>query len=264
MTFSELLATARLDPVGALTLSVPARWMQGRSVFGGLQAAAAVRAMRVLVPQMPLRTLQATFLAPVAGELRAAARVLRTGKNTVMVEARIGEAEGAQALVTAVFGNARSSAAVRVPAVRASASEGTQVFEPPRDGSDGAPRFAHNFRVRWLDGGHPFAGDPGVTRQVLELGMDEPGPATESHVIALADFIPPVAFAQLRAPVPGSTLTWMLELLAERFDHLPLAGWRVEAELIAARDGYTSQALTLFGPGGVPIARGNQSMLVFG
>jgi acyl-CoA thioesterase len=58
-----------------LTLHIPEDWLQGRTVFGGLQAAFALRAMREWVPQLPLRALQATFLAPVAaGKISARAQ----------------------------------------------------------------------------------------------------------------------------------------------------------------------------------------------
>lgn len=55
----------------------------------------------------------------------------------------------------------------------------------------------------------------------------------------------------------------MLKLLVDRVDHLPTKGFRVEGEMVAARDGYTSQAVKLFAPSGEPIALGHQSMLVF-
>ena len=94
--------------------------------------------------------------------------------------------------------------------------------------------------------------------------MQDEGRATEGHVVAIADFIPPLALSHLRTPAFGSTLTWMMELLAERVDHLPLAGWRVDSQLVAARDGYTSQSVMVWGPGGEPVATSRQSMLVFG
>jgi hypothetical protein len=56
----------------------------------------------------------------------------------------------------------------------------------------------------------------------------------------------------------------MLELLRDDVRELPLVGWRVDAELVAARDGYTSQSVMVWGPGGVPVALSRQSMLVFG
>jgi acyl-CoA thioesterase len=261
VTLSQLLATAQPD-TDSLSLDVPADWMQGRSAFGGLQVALALRAMRALVPDAVLRTLQATFIAPVAGKVFVQARILRTGKNATHVEARVGDADNTQALVVGVFGNARSSAVVHAPVPRAIEVDDASVFELPF-GAPGMPAFMRHFNVRWLVGHPPFSADPG-TKQVLELAIDDEGSASEAHVIAIADFIPPIAFSWLRSPVAGSTLTWMLELLTDRVDHLPLSGWRIEAELVAARDGYTSQSVTLFAASGEPIALGHQSMLVFG
>ena len=61
-SLSALLATTTPE----LALAIPDDWAQGRSVFGGLQAAFAVRAMRTLEPAAPLRSLQVTFVAPIA------------------------------------------------------------------------------------------------------------------------------------------------------------------------------------------------------
>lgn len=139
-TLSDLLATAQSRPDG-LTLSVPADWMQGRSVFGGLQVAVALRAMRALVPEATLRALQTTFVAPVAGELSAQARVLRTGKNVTVCEARIGGAETTQALVVGIFGAARSSVISQALLPRAIEPSGERGFAMALDPS-GAPHFA--------------------------------------------------------------------------------------------------------------------------
>ncbi|HVH33257.1 MAG TPA: hypothetical protein VM847_03985, partial [Tahibacter sp.] len=43
----------------------------------------------------------------------------------------------------------------------------------------------------------------------------------------------------------------------------PAEGWRVDAELVAARDGYTSQSTWIVAPDGRPIALSRQSMVVF-
>ena len=82
--------------------NVGEEWLQGRSVFGGLQAAIAVAAMRTQVDAaLPLRTLQVTFVAPVpAGGVRARAVVLRRGGSATQVEARI--VAGDQVLLLAV------------------------------------------------------------------------------------------------------------------------------------------------------------------
>jgi acyl-CoA thioesterase len=64
--FSVLIERAQVD-AESLGVDVPEDWIQGRTVFGGLQLALALRAMRALVPGTAVRSLQATFVAPLAG-----------------------------------------------------------------------------------------------------------------------------------------------------------------------------------------------------
>lgn len=258
--WSTLLAATRLE-AGVARLEVTPDWLQGRTVFGGLQAAVALQAMRTLVPEVPLRTLQGTFLAPVgAGVVSAKASVLRTGKSATHVEARIIDGDATLALLVGVFGAARESAVALAPVPHPHALHG---------GIDFAylpgltPAFTQHFKVRWLRGLPPYTGDT-ETAHTLEIGLRDPGPCTEGHVLAMADFIPPLALSHLKQPAFGSTLTWMLEFLTERFSALALDGWRIDAELGNARDGYTGQTVRVFGPGGVPVALSRQSMVVFG
>jgi len=125
------------------------------------------------------------------------------------------------------------------------------------------PAFTQHFRASWLRGDLPFSG--GRQRDnVLQLSLRDDGPPDETHVLAFADFIPPIALSMFATPTPGSSLTWMLELLRDRYDDLGLDDWRVDAELIAARDGYTNQSVMLWGPRGEPVALSRQSMVVFG
>jgi hypothetical protein len=262
-SLTDLLASAKHDADG-LSLVVPEDWMQGRSVFGGLQVAFALQAMRRLVPDAPLRTLQTTFLAPVAGTMGVRAHILRQGKNASLVEARIGDGTATQAVIVGAFGIPRSSAVARTLAQPALEADASNVIELPVGNDSGvAPRFTSHFNVRWLRGQPPFTGDHRF-KHVLEVAIDEAGPATEAHLLAIADFIPPIALSHLRSPAPGSTLSWMLELLVDRIEALPLRGYRVDAEMVAARDGYTNQAVTIFAPDGTALALSHQTMLVFG
>ena len=244
---------------GEAHVEVPEDWQQGRTLFGGLQAAIALRAMRTLVPQAPLRSLQTTFVAPVPGGLvRATARVLRSGKNATHVEARIVEGDATLAVMVAVFGLARDSSVSVVP--RQPEVAAGKVIEMRMPGA--APAFTQHFKARWLAGGLPFSGATDRDN-VIELGMRDPGPATEYHVVAMADFIPPIALSFLKERVAAASLNWMLELLVDDVSALPLEGWRLDAHLTAAAAGYTHQSLELWGPGGVPVALGRQTMVVF-
>src|SRR5258708_40201601 len=116
MLFSEILDSLEGGD-GAWTSAVSEDWMQGRSVFGGLQGALALRAMRAFVPrEIPLRALQVVFVAPVeAGRVSLRAETLRTGKNVVHVEARILAGGRTSCMAVGVFGRGRASQVELLP-----------------------------------------------------------------------------------------------------------------------------------------------------
>ena len=261
MIFSETLRTLEVD-AGSARLHVSADWLQGRSAFGGLQVALALLAVRTLVPAgLPLRTLQATFIAPVPpGPAHAAARVLRAGNSVTHVETRLKQDGQLLALIVCIFGCARSSTIAYLPPLREVASG--QSLELPPIAGGAAPVFTQHFRASWISGSLPFSNDPSRQGVVL-LDMLDAGPMSEAHLIAIADFIPPVALSMLPKPTPGSSMTWMLELFRENWASLPLEGWRIDTELVAARDGYTSQSTLIHAPDGGLAAISRQSMVVF-
>ncbi|MFZ3324162.1 MAG: thioesterase family protein [Usitatibacter sp.] len=245
---------------GEASVHVPDDWVQGRTLFGGLQGAIALHAMRTLVPGAALRSLQTTFVGPVPGGLvRATARVLRSGKNATHVEARIVDADATLAVMVGIFGLARDSSVTVVP--RQPDVTPGKVIEM-RYVPGAAPAFTQHFKARWLVGGVPFSGAT-EHDNVIELGMHDSGPATEYHVVAMADFIPPIALSFLRERAAAASLNWMLELLVDDVSALPLKGWRLDAHLTAAAAGYTHQSLELWGPGGLLVALGRQTMVVF-
>jgi acyl-coenzyme A thioesterase PaaI-like protein len=247
---------------GEASVDVPDDWLQGRTTFGGLQAAIALAAMRSVAPTAPLRSLQATFLAPVGGgRVHARARVMRSGKSATHVEGRLVNGDETLALLVGVFGQARESAVTLRP-VQPVVPDAIAAAAPTRVAGS-APSFTQHFDGRWIVGSPPFTGGSNA-ENVIELSMRDTGPATEAHVLAMADYIPPIALSFLKERVPGASLSWMLELLADDVSALPLTGWRLDARMAAAGEGYVHQSLVLWGPGGVPVALGRQSMVIFG
>jgi acyl-coenzyme A thioesterase PaaI-like protein len=258
--FSVLLSRIQAGE-GESMLEVPEDWVQGRTLFGGLQTVISLAAMRTLAPAAPLRSLQVTFLGPVpGGPVRARAHVLRSGKNATHVEGRIVDGDSTLCFMVGVFGLPRPSALSLRP-VQPVVTPVNSIELPWIAGV--TPNFTQHFKARWIVGGPPWSGI-GRPDSVIELGMRDTGNATESHVVAMADFIPPVALSYLKTPVPAASLTWMLELLPEDVTSLPLDGWRIDAQMTAAHSGYINQSLVLWGPGGVPVALGRQTMVVFG
>lgn len=258
--FSRLMSEVRAGG-GEAVVDVPDDWLQGRTLFGGLQAAIALAAMRSVAPTAPLRSLQATFIGPVVGgSIRASAKVLRRGKSATHVEARIVDGDNTLGLYVGVFGLARPSAVTLKPRQEPVVSP-VPIEYPYIHGE--RPPFKQHFTARYLVGGTPYSG-ASHPEAVIELSMIDAGNATEAHVVAMADYISPIAHSYVSAPIVGASLSWMLEMLVEDVGVLPLEGWRIDASLMAAADGYTHQSLVLWGPGGVPVALGRQTMVVFG
>jgi acyl-CoA thioesterase len=266
MLFSEVLGslTRRGGGEPIWTASAPDDWLQGRSIFGGLQSALALRAMRDLVsPELPLRVLQTTFVAPVAGAVSLHAQVLRAGKGTTHAEARIVAGGQTTTLVVGVFGRGRpSKAEVAPPPAPVPPPEQEAFVFPFIPGLSAS--FAQHFEMRFRSGPMPFSATRSPPTWVVDVSLKDRATTGEVHVVAIADAIPPAAFAMLSQPAPGSSLTWTLEMLVDRFDTLPLEGWKVHADVRAARNGYTSQLATIFAPDGEPAAMSHQSMVVFG
>lgn len=263
MRFSEILQ-AMQGSDGNWTAEVDDIWLQGRTVFGGLQAAIAVRAMRGLVPaQTPLRTLQTTFIAPLpAGKLRAEARVLRSGKSATQVEARLYDGEQIACSVLGIFGSGRASVIAIEPPYPHVPKRFEDAFELPFI-PGATPVFTKNVRMRSALGMFPFMGAERPQTQTYVSLRDEPG-IDDTLVIGLADIIPSPGLSLLKQPVPSSSLTWTLELLTDRFEAAADAPWLMDAEVTAAGDGYMYQTATLWSPQRKAMALSRQSVVVFG
>ena len=260
MNLTEIFAAAQIGD-GRIQANIGADWLQGRSLFGGIQAAIGWRAMRTLVPEaMPLRTLQMTFIEPVPdGSVAATARVLRASKNTMHVEARLEHDGALLATLIAVFGATRESIVQReLPRPPAPTLD-----IPLRFVAGVMPSFMQQFDARLVGGAPPFSGKH-VDNTGFELGLHDSGAVTEAHLLLFADFVPPVALSWMTKPSSGSSLTWMFEVFGDDFGAQPMSGWRIASEMVAARGGYTSQSSTLWAPDGAAVALSRQSMVVFG
>lgn len=261
MNFTAALETLRPSADGWL-FEVTEDWLQGRSCFGGLQAAIAVRAMRERLGQpVPLRTLQTTFVAPLlAGTARVTATVLRAGKSATHVEARLYSGEELACIVIAVFGAARASQ-IRlvlppIAAVRPPEQARELPFVPGL-----TPNFLQHVRQRWAHGGYPFSGATEARTQVY-VELREEAVIGEAQLIALADAIPSPALSLLRKPAPASSLTWSLELLVDEIA-APAAPWLMDAEVGAGADGYLSQSALLWDADRRAVAISRQCVVVF-
>lgn len=258
---THVLNSCDMQPDG-LVAQVDPLWLQGRSVYGGLQAALAVTAMQELAEGLPIRTLQATLCAPIpVGAVNLRATLLRGSKNTRQIEARIVDGDETLAVFMGIFGRPRESAVAHAMQLPELALK-DPVKMPFVEGM--TPRFLQFFDADLLHGHFPTSGCQDTTHRYRVTLHDSAEQSSLAHVAAIADFPPPIGLSWLKQPTPGSTMTWMLNFTGFPVDGHSLSGWTIDVQLDAAHDGYTQQSVGLFAPDGHAIARGTQCMVIYG
>lgn len=259
-------AGPRADPdAPAFVGEATADWGQGRALFGGAVAAMAVGGMAALLPaDRPLRSLVCDFVGPVEpGPVRIVPRVLRAGRAVTQASAEVRQGEQVCAVVVAAFGASRPSP-IAVPGVPVPAAPlfGEVPTFPYLDGI--TPRFTQHFAYRMRPDGVPFTGgsDPRLGGWVR---FAEPAPVGVAGVLALLDAWPAPVLPLFTRPAPASTVTWMVNLVAEA----PEAGWpgamwwRFEAETEAAGGGYCDVTGRLWDDAGRLVATSRQLVVEF-
>jgi acyl-CoA thioesterase len=63
---------------------------------------------------------------------------------------------------------------------------------------------------------------------------------------------------------PLSSMDWTLQFLRHDFNFAPHAWWRIDSEVNAAADGYSSESGIIYDPNGAPAALTRQLVAVFG
>jgi Acyl-CoA thioesterase len=262
MQFSEIL-----DSISATgdecRVTVSDDWMQGRATFGGLVAAVGNEAMRKLVPRdRPLRSLQTTFVGPAsAGTWRMRARVLRVGRAVTLAQCEVLDGEQVAAVQVGVYGMDRESAVLVKPAAVDPPRRVEEINEI-RYSPERSPAFIQHFGLRVAEGAKPFTSTRSPTK--IFIRHRDPAPLTESHVVCLVDCVPTPALSMYKAPAPGSSLVWMLELFEHDLEFGPAAWWRIDSDIDAATGGYVNQTGLLHDPNGRPVALSRQLFAVFG
>lgn len=261
--FRQLLDEAQPIP-GGLGFEVSEDWLQGRTTFGGLQAAMAVRAMRTLVPaEVPLRVLQTTFVGPVpGGPVSVTVSLLRSGKSVSHVEARLRSGEDICCVAVGVFGKARESALQIAAREYPVLPEPASLKELPFV-SGVTPSFTRHYRFLWAEGSWPFSG---AARPKTGIYLQQrSGPVTtELEAIAMADTIPSPGISMLKKPTPASSLTWTLEFLQTDFADSGDGYWLMDAEVTDGADGYFCQTAVLWNAARKVCALSRQSVTIFG
>ena len=266
MEFGAVVASVSND-AGGWTAHIPADWGNGRTVFGGLQAALLVRGMRGVLGgsrSLPLRSLHVTFVAPIAAGQDVGLRpeLLRTGKSVAHARCDLYSRDGLGCTAVAIFGADRPSAvSLEIPRAEVE-TDLRQLPEFPYVPGV-TPEFVQHLQMRIGRGSLPYSGQKDA-RTTIFARLRDPDCAPEDALIALADSIPTPALSMLTRPAPAASLNWMLELLGHPAD-LDLNAWVIiDTSVRAGSDGYLSQTSTLWGPSGHAFSISHQSVAIFG
>jgi acyl-CoA thioesterase len=266
-TFAQVLDSLRRDGDHVFTVRVPDDWRQGRTVFGGMQVALAVRAMRgVMIADrgLPLRSLQATFVGPLPAnaEVRLRAEQLRVGRAATHARCDLLHDGEVVCTTVAIFGAARPSQ-VSLDIPRPGVGVDPESLQDLPAAPEVTPAFLGHFGLRWVSGAPPYSGsrDP---HTAIFVKLRDHDCTPEDALIALADSVPPPALSMLSTPAPASSLNWTLELLGDPGE-LARDDWAlIGTEVRAGIDGYLSQTSVLWGPRGHAFSLSHQTVALFG
>lgn len=264
MLFSETLATIRAEDDG-FTADVGEDWFQGRAIFGGMAAALGNEAMRRLVSrERPLRALETVFVGPVLpGAVKMTAEILRVGKSVTLASARLFSGGELATTLTGIYGASRQVAISLQPVPSHGILGADQVSDTPLNPDARTPSFVRHFTHRFVEGARPFSG-ANISHSKVYFRHRDPGPFTESHLVALIDCIPPPLLQMMDHFVPNSSLTWTLEFLRHDYDYSCEAFWRIDTEVKGAGEGYSQESSLVLDPEGRPAVLSRQLVAVFG
>lgn len=246
------------------TYDITDDWRQGRTTFGGLIAALGVDAMRdVTGGEWPLRALQASFVAPVANDVKVLVHLLRQGRSIRQVQATLTSQGHVAAVLLGVFGQARAWSLPALHAQRPPVAIAPEAAYKRPFVEGEVPNFLVHLDARWAEGDLPYAGGE-HWHSKIHLRLRDGAADPELTSVLLADVPPTPAVGQLTQQAPASSVSWELELVPAAAPYDLTDWWRVDTVAIAAADGYVNQRTTLWAPDGTLAALGYQVAAVYG
>jgi acyl-CoA thioesterase len=189
--------------------------------------------------------------------------LLREGRTLTHAEARLVQAGAVAALCVGVYATPRSTS-LQLPGVSPPPTPAPSELACVPYVEDMTPRFAQHFEFRVPPGRALFSSspDPRVGGYVRHA---QGGPIDAAGLLGLIDAWPPAFMPSLARPAVCSSVTWMVDIMAE----LPARGsqsdayFRYEAETVAARSGCASCEARLWSDSGSLIAASRQLVAEF-
>lgn len=234
-------------------------WRQGRTLYGGLTAAIAVRSAEAAgVCAHPLRSAQFAFTGVAGPAIQSQVQVLASGRSSDFVQVRCISEDRIVLSALLCFGAHRDTRAdSSIPACAVPAPEDClPYFTQPE-----VPRFTRQFDAR-LARGAQLASNAQRPDLSLWLRHRCAGAAdAASSIIALADALPPAMMLSESSFIRVSSMTWHVDVLCETFRG---AAWHLARSVAEhTQGGYSSQDMTMWAEDGRPVLRARQTIAVY-
>ena len=265
MHFEQLLAMAtELGKDNTKVMQFPENWCQGRTAFGGLSAALLYQAIRQHIDSSRrLLSLSTNFVGPLLAEtdFTIDVDVLREGKNSAQVLAKVIQGGEVCVITQACFGAQRQSGVkVDVTKTMQLTPVNEQFVLPYLEGQ--MPAFFQHISLCLQQGNMPF-----TNSDTSHLGgwmkfKHIPEQMQEAHIIALADAWPPTLLQMYKQPAPASSMSWYIEFVEE--PATAHNGWLgYEAITHHSKDGYGLEDGCIWSEDGKLIALSRQTVALF-
>jgi len=247
------------------TFIIPKSWSQGRTTFGGLSAALVYEAIRNKTePQRVLRSMTTNFVGPLftGVEFSIDVKVIREGKSTSVVEARLKQDNKDSLVILACFGLPRDSR-VRVDAdsrINLRPAKKSKIpFHIPKI----MPNFLQHISLDIVEGGMPYTGQKSSKYSGWMRFKKQPYEINDAHIIALIDAWPPSVLQMVKGIKPASTLSWNLEFIHPHLKIQPDEWLAYESNTRQAGDGYAHTEANIWNTQGDLIAISRQVVTIF-
>lgn len=251
----------------AAAWAVPEGWQQGRGAWGGLVVGAMVHAATEAEsdPQRRVRTVSAHLFGPtLAGDARIEVRASRIGSGMSTWAVDVVDASGeATANAVVITGAERAPALsqaypewglARCPQVPVWQAVPVAPVRPPI-----GPVFSAHVEYRVVEG-LPFTQGPARTLGWVRFA--DQGEWSAEQLLGIVDAWWPCAMPALQGPHPMATVSFSAHLLVDPVSIPAGEPLIAEAQMSAARDGFTSETRRLWTADGRLAVENHQSIVV--
>ncbi|QJQ33244.1 thioesterase family protein [Sphingomonas lacunae] len=260
LSLDELLAAGTAGD-GKRHYHIGSDWMQGRTAYGGISAAAALHSAMVEHPgDAPLRTAQISFIGPVGGECDVTTRMLRQSKSSRFVGADLVSESGYGTNAVFSFMKPRESHVDLEQILPPEIREPDQLECVPEHPA--RPSFTRKFEMRPVSGRGFGHGKDEALIVTWVKWIDQPACDPHIALLALADALPPAAMTAFHQFGPISSSTWIQHFLT---DHPVTTDgwWLLVTRSHHVRRGFSAQDMYIFDADRRLVSMGGQGVALY-